>query len=410
MPWHLLTLEQQMQYVNAFHALRNNGILDIFIEAHHLTDTPESFANVHYTAEFFPWHSYFLTEIESQIRNLGEDYKCFSLPYWDFTVDAGYATANDMPVYNSVLGSDGNEDDDYCVEDELWNRWVYPTTFLCSATEIELGIPCCLKRHNGPRGHIPSADDMVPHIYSYRRWQGFQEAVVKEHTYVHGYCSGQNNKTHMYGHNAAEDPLFIMLHNFLMYLRGLRTTCYGYDRVINELEDYVPFAYDPYLADHSADVKPFLDRAMDFNVLATMEWADASKEDITVRKVWDFAHFGISFELGTFWHNNPSLAEYCGDINDTWFYDVLEYGDGETVDDEIGGFYKFVRAEQWRFESVYYGYIVLSVVVMAVLCYFGSNKIGKLKKLWMGSSYALLSGNDDDSDQSRIQMEDYGTF
>ena len=220
-PWHLLNDEEKMLYVTGFKALRNNGKLDIFIETHHLADTPTSFADVHYTAQFFPWHSYFLTEIESQIRNLGEEYQCFSLPYWEFTTDAGYDVANEMPIYNSVLGQDGNEDNDYCVEDPLWNRDVYPTTYLCSDTEKELGINCCLKRHHGLRGHIPDLDTFAPHIYENHRWWDFQESVVKEHTYVHGYISGNNNATHMFGHNAAEDPLFIMLHNFLMYIRGI---------------------------------------------------------------------------------------------------------------------------------------------------------------------------------------------
>jgi len=324
-PWHLLTDNEKMLYVTGFKALRNNGILDIFIETHHLSDTPLQFADVHYTGQFFPWHSYFLTEIESQIRNLGDKYKCFSLPYWDFTVDSGYSHANDMPIYQSVLGQDGNENNDYCVEDELWNRDVYPTTYLCSETEKSLGINCCLKRHKGLRGHIPDANTLAPHIYSYRRWRDFQNAVVKEHTYVHGYVSGNCNKTHMFGHNAAEDPLFIMLHNFLMYIRALRTTCFGYDKVINELEQYQPYSYDPYQADRAADMKPYLDVPMDFNILADQEWARVNKEDITIRKVFDLKEFDITYELGTFWHTNARLQQYCIDnLNKTWFYDTVD--------------------------------------------------------------------------------------
>eukprot|EP00483_Globobulimina_turgida_P011941 UN11963 len=146
-PWHLSTTEEQMLYVRGFKELRNNGQLEVFIDAHHLADTPISFADVHYTAEFFPWHSYFLTELETQIRNLGGEFKCFALPYWDFTNDAGHDIANDMPIYNSLLGSDGNVDG-FCVEHELWNREVYPTTYLCSEQEKVTGINCCLKRHH----------------------------------------------------------------------------------------------------------------------------------------------------------------------------------------------------------------------------------------------------------------------
>eukprot|EP00485_Elphidium_margaritaceum_P004936 CAMPEP_0202690836 /NCGR_PEP_ID=MMETSP1385-20130828/5726_1 /ASSEMBLY_ACC=CAM_ASM_000861 /TAXON_ID=933848 /ORGANISM="Elphidium margaritaceum" /LENGTH=423 /DNA_ID=CAMNT_0049346151 /DNA_START=96 /DNA_END=1365 /DNA_ORIENTATION=+ len=325
-PWHLLSDEERMQYVTGFQQLRYNGKLDIFIETHHLADTPTAFADVHYTAQFFPWHSYFLTEIESQIRSLGPEYECFGLPYWDFTIDSGYSHADDMPIYSSVLGADGNEDNDYCVEDALWNRDVYPTTYLCSENELRLNLNCCLKRHHGERGHIPDADTLASHIVDNHRWWDFQETVVQEHKYVHSYISGNVNKTHMFGHNAAEDPLFIMLHNFMMYIRALRTTCFGYDLKINELEQYQPFSYDPYQDNREADMKPFLDLPLDFNLLAEQEWSRAYAEDITVRKIFDIKAWDISFELGTFWHQSAELQKYCSDnLNSSWFYDSVQF-------------------------------------------------------------------------------------
>lgn len=360
---------EKMLYVTGFKELRNNGILDVFIETHHLADTPLAFADVHYTAQFFPWHSYFLTEIETQIRNLGDEYKCFSLPYWDFTVDSGYSNANDMPIYNSVLGQDGNEDNDYCVEDELWNRDVYPTTYLCSNTEKESNINCCLKRHHGERGHIPDAETLAPHIYENHRWWDFQESVVKEHTYVHGYISGNCNATHMFGHNAAEDPLFIMLHNFLMYIRALRTTCFGYDKKINELEEYQPFSYDPYQDNRMADMKPFLDLPMDFNVLAQQKWSRAYKEDITVRKIFDLQQWDISYELGTFYWNSPGLQKYCTDnLNTTWFYDSEEFMTERRSKHGDNNFITALLSEEIGFKSsMDYHYLFVVIIMVSFL-------------------------------------------
>ena len=388
-PWHQLTEEEQMIYVKGFKQLRSNGQLQIFLETHHLADTPLSFANVHFTANFFPWHSYFLTEIESQIRNLGDEYKCFALPYWDFTNDAGYTSANDMPIYNSVLGQDGNEEHDFCVEDELWSRDTYPTTYLCSDNEISLGLNCCLKRHVGERGHIPDALTLAPHIYSYKKYRNFQDAVVKEHTYVHGYISGNNNATHMFGHNAAEDPLFILLHNFLMYLRALRTTCFGYDKVINELEEYQPYSYDPYQSDREADIKPFLDISMDFNVLAKQEWSRAYNENITVRKVFDLQYFDISYELGSFWHNDEILQRECGDnLNETWFYNTEQYD--AFVDEVIINGIHHTTDNEWL-------YLLLLVVLFLYL----------LTGLYMNGlceKQMILLGNEQQIDDA------YGTF
>eukprot|EP01083_Nonionella_stella_P015213 42581_1 len=375
-PWHLLTNEEQMLYVTGFKQLRSNGVLDVFIETHHLADTPTSFADVHFTGEFFPWHSYFLTEIETQIRNLGEAYECFSLPYWDFTNDAGYDDANQMPIYNSVLGKDGNRQD-FCVQDALWSRDVYPTTYLCSEMERTTGSNCCLKRHHGIRGHIPGAETMAPHIYSWRRWKDFQDAVVKEHTFVHGYVSANDNRTHMFGHNAAEDPLFILLHNFLMYLRALRTTCFGYDRVINELEKYQPYAYDPYQANHMADSKPFVDRPMDFNVLHDQKWSKVYTEEITVRKMFDLAEFDISYERGSFWHDNVELQKYCADnLNETWFYDTVEKAEKQH---EIQFNWNTQRSVDYYYRFVMYTAAFVVMLVLGMIGCIQRNSYDKIR-------------------------------
>ena len=284
-------------------------------------------------------------------------------------MDAGHDDASQMPIYNSVLGQDGDEDEDYCVEDPLWNRDAYPTTYLCSEAERELDMPCCLKRHKGVRGHIPDGDTLAPHVYSYRRWRDFQEAVLKEHTYVHAYVSGNVNATHMFGHNAAEDPLFVLLHNFLMYLRALRTTCFGYDVVINELEHFQPYAYDPYQDNREADMKPFVDVPMDFTTLAEKPWARAYSEDITVRKVFDLREFDISFELGSFWFENAQLEKYCGDnLNETWFYDSSRVSEKRELlvnrASQLQG--QVVEERRYSSEGLYAAVFVLCMLVGAI--------------------------------------------
>eukprot|EP01084_Bolivina_argentea_P132419 233682_1 len=84
-PFHLLSTEERMLFVEGYQKLRENGKLDAISTGHHMA----THAGTHHGSNFFYWHSYFLWETETQIRNLGDKFKCFSLPYWDFTYDSG---------------------------------------------------------------------------------------------------------------------------------------------------------------------------------------------------------------------------------------------------------------------------------------------------------------------------------
>eukprot|EP00483_Globobulimina_turgida_P007319 UN07333 len=183
-----------------------------------------------------------------------------------------------------------------------------------------------------------------------------------------------------------------MLHNFIMYIRALRTTCFGYDKVINELEQYQPYAYDPYEASRMADIKPFLDLAMDFNVLSEAKWSRAYSEDITVRKIFDLKQFDISYELGIFWKDNVKLQEFCGsNLNETWFYDseIKKNFLVEAFSDETG------------FKSILnHHYFVRYFVIFVVFLSFGIVARFR-KKLW---NYQRVSLKDSDCDNY------YGTF
>ena len=104
-----------------------------FIEAHNKATAADVF-NIHKSSQNFFWHSYWLCLLEDAIRDLGGEYECFTVPYWDVSHDAHYweQTENpktkDIPIYNSNLGGEGNVDEDYCVDDETYN--------------------CCLKRYH----------------------------------------------------------------------------------------------------------------------------------------------------------------------------------------------------------------------------------------------------------------------
>lgn len=149
-PWHSLSDEDQMLYVTGFQALHRQSILIEFIQAHQKATGSDDY-NIHKTAENFFWHSYWLYELENAIRALGGEYECFTLPYWDVTIDGQYwyntenPSIDDIPIYTTMLGAEGDVDNDYCV-DGIWSTDYYYTDKLCAADEED--EMCCLKRQH----------------------------------------------------------------------------------------------------------------------------------------------------------------------------------------------------------------------------------------------------------------------
>ena len=58
------------------------GKLKVFTQQHDIWDGNLGSQQSHATSAFLPWHRYFIWELESNIRELGGEYECFSLPYW----------------------------------------------------------------------------------------------------------------------------------------------------------------------------------------------------------------------------------------------------------------------------------------------------------------------------------------
>ena len=149
--WHTLPGDDQMLYVLGFQELKRKGVLIQFIEAHQKATTVDEY-NIHQTAMNFYWHSYWLYELENAFRALGGEYEDFTLPYWDVTHDGAYwndaedPQIEDVPIYDGVLGGEGDIDDDYCVGG-LWSTEFYETDSALCADDEEEG-QCCLKRQH----------------------------------------------------------------------------------------------------------------------------------------------------------------------------------------------------------------------------------------------------------------------
>ena len=183
----------------------------------------------------------------------------------------------------------------------------------------------------------------------------------------------------------------------------MRTTCFGYDKLINELEKYQPYSYDPYQDNRMADMKPFLDIPMDFNVLAQQEWSRAYKEDITVRKVFDLQEWDITYELGTFWHQSAGLQKYCTDnLNETWFYDSMQFSTPRRDHHGDESLFNILWINGADIESTmgyqYILYLVIFLVLTLIMV------IMRYKDTLFGQ-YEFLKGNNIDD-----HLDIYGTF
>merc|ERR1719153_895370 len=71
-PMHMLTDQELMLYVDGLQAIRSNGKFQVMVDAH------AGYTEVHCGSSFFFYHSYYVWEVETQIRALGGRFECFS--------------------------------------------------------------------------------------------------------------------------------------------------------------------------------------------------------------------------------------------------------------------------------------------------------------------------------------------
>ena len=275
------------------------------------------------------------------------------MPYWDVTYDASLLSssstpdATTIPILDSQLGGNGNMLHNHCVEEDLWNVDEYWTEFLCATNEQtkespDLSPRCCLKREVHSDSKLPAKSEWTE-SFRFRRFRDFQDAISDFHGSIHKLFAA-TPESHMYANNAAEDPLFVLLHSFLDLVRFQRQKCWHYDfegEAIDSLEDYLPFAFDAYLVmddegdpQSSSASKAALDDPMRFEFVCNLEGAFCAEEQVTIRKMYDFGAWNVSFEPGPFWNDNLELQSLCGDLS-ALYHEGLEYGQSEELIDIV---------------------------------------------------------------------------
>ncbi len=78
-------------YIQAVNALKQSGVYDLLVQTHaHLPNKDYA----HGTSGFLPWHRKYLLEYENALRALGDEYKCVTVPYWDWAEDTDLCSAD----------------------------------------------------------------------------------------------------------------------------------------------------------------------------------------------------------------------------------------------------------------------------------------------------------------------------
>jgi len=332
---HKMTTEELLLYADGMHRIRKNGKYQIMVNAHQMHK------ETHRGSAFFFYHTYFVWEVETQIRALGGKFKCFALPMYDWTIDVG--REQNPWILNTVLGGDGDPNNLLCVAqpndaDSAWSQPEWNVRELCNKNLENSHIGCCLKRQLWDEGDLGDAVTMGE-VMERDTFKPMSGGVAFYHQKVH-WLFGRGDECQncaMATGYSPDDPIFMVLHSFAAYLRAIWASCHGYDNIpMDELEDY-PEAYLPGCADADIDLADgsvfsgdcgvvMYDDVFEFEEMAEQSWSITSQIGVTPRMMWNFADWNVKFNHGTFYEKSGlSTSTQCDQANvaaSEWFSDV----------------------------------------------------------------------------------------
>eukprot|EP00484_Ammonia_sp_Unknown_P014843 CAMPEP_0197073002 /NCGR_PEP_ID=MMETSP1384-20130603/210382_1 /TAXON_ID=29189 /ORGANISM="Ammonia sp." /LENGTH=615 /DNA_ID=CAMNT_0042511827 /DNA_START=44 /DNA_END=1888 /DNA_ORIENTATION=+ len=345
-PFHTMTEDERMLYVRGFQELRKNGKLKI------IADTHAANVAVHKGSSFFFFHAYMIWEAETAIRELGDEFECFSMPYWDYTIDAG--KERDPTLFHLNVGGNGNPRFDFCMDDELWQVPNYWSTDADTCMDDEQRNPpyCCLKRSVSDTQLLPNVMEIAAVFLKNPNFLLFETQIDHYHVWPHFYLA-VNTWSQMATAYAVDDPIFFLLHTFTLYQRALWSTCYEYDEIdIHDLQSHKD-AYTPSCNPNMEDCGVVgIDAPYNLYPLNQVDWSLASSMDITPRKLYDIKDWNVQYDLGTFWKRSK-LNEWCEErathnsgtvkgVNPDWFVDLTSDYDDSVIqmeaDNELSQF------------------------------------------------------------------------
>ena len=167
---------------------------------------------------------------------MGGKFSCFSIPYYDWTIDAGQE--EDPWILNSVFGGDGNPENHHCVKgtsgasgSKNWGTDLWALKELCNA--VENPDACCLKRNLYSESKLGTAAE-TREIIERDQFSTFEGGSAFFHQKVH-WLFGLGDECvscAMATGYSPDDPIFMLLHSYTAYLRAVWGACHGYDKLL----------------------------------------------------------------------------------------------------------------------------------------------------------------------------------
>lgn len=310
--WAESTEAERDLYATGFKALADQGVVQIFTRTH--METSE-----HSNSQFLPWHRHFVYLMENAIRNLGGEYSCFVIPYWDWTSEptpSDVAGGSSGPfIMESGLGGDGDGD---CLNDPVWGDDGYDVY----TTSDRLTPGNCLIRDldyaDEPYSCLFYSPSQIMDVIDSRdEYEDFRPTLEGTPHAMPHVCIGGDDGGDMSSYFSPNDPIFYLHHAFVDMVYAVWQDCHDYDErawsdcASSNMQDRGGrcYMYDRYPTD-------------DYLYYDRLQGVISADRRVRVSSTLDIVgDYDVSYSKGQFWIDAEIDQDCDGEINTQWFYD-----------------------------------------------------------------------------------------
>ena len=293
--WASMTCAERDTYIRAVKKLKTDKP-DLYDDIVHTHPLAGSYA--HGTSAFLPWHRWYLLSYEEALRSLGGEFRCLTLPYWDWSRDSNIepSVQTKSPVLSALhFGTHGGIDASNCVNDGV--------AAVQDGWRTRGGVNC-LQRNWGATSSFTSEPELASLIMSYPNYQQFRERLEgMPHGYVHGWVGG-----HMGGYASPEDPLFFLHHCNVDRIWAAWMDYWGYDEIDTQM--YTPTHYFPAAWGSTSHVQ--IDSVMPFPKNGAGESTPFLSRPVTVRQMMHLRALVVAGEDYSYTYGKDNLAFVLG--------------------------------------------------------------------------------------------------
>lgn len=227
--WRSLSYCDQQNFIQALvtvrYATQDDGtnLYDEYITHHNSYS-----ADIIGKSEFLPWHRAYLMRFEDDLRSLGGNFTCITIPYWDWSLD--FSNESLAPVYAPF----GGLREESCLETPF-DSWYDPTTDTCTYRRHSGWIKGIWAASTYPM-YLPQSGVQLAVTVNSSYVFIFKFMVRNPHKSVHNFVGGALGS--MSKLSSPADPLFWLHHANVDRIWALWQDCWEYDQAGSEYEQW----------------------------------------------------------------------------------------------------------------------------------------------------------------------------